>query len=350
MTKALKRGRGHSVNLASIRQAELDVELTNSELRGFAETLVATVEETYWQLLLAKEQVAIFKASLELARRQLSATKERVAVGGMAEMEMAAAQTEIALREEALINARSRVETLEVRLLRLIEPKAMNLGERNIDLATKAVLPDEKLDTVAEHVRAGLTKRPELQEARLRVQREDIELIKTRNGLLPKMDLFLNLGESGYARSFGSSFGLTGSEGYDVAAGVTFELPHHNREARASHERAKLTKTQLEESLRNLEDLVREDVEVAYIELKRTKEQVQATAATRRLQEEKLRAEMAKFKVGKTTSLLVAQVQRDLVESQVSEVEARTNCAIALIELYRLDGTLLERRGIKAPR
>jgi outer membrane protein TolC len=53
--------------------------------------------------------------------------------------------------------------------------------------------------------------------------------------------------------------------------------------------------------------------------------------------------------VGKSTSLLVAQAQRDLVSSQIAEVEAVVNCLKALVDLYRLEGSLLERRGVIAP-
>jgi outer membrane protein TolC len=85
------------------------------------------------------------------------------------------------------------------------------------------------------------------------------------------------------------------------------------------------------------------------VEANRLKEQVAATAATRRFQEETLRAETEKFRVGKSTALLVAQAQRDLLQSQIAEVEAVVNDLKALVELYRQDGSLLERRGIAAP-
>ncbi len=87
----------------------------------------------------------------------------------------------------------------------------------------------------------------------------------------------------------------------------------------------------------------------AFIEINRAKEQVTATAATRKLQEESLRAETEKFRVGKSTTLLVAQAQRDLVTSQIAEIEVIMTYLQALTELYRLEGSLLERRGIAAP-
>ncbi len=118
------------------------------------------------------------------------------------------------------------------------------------------------------------------------------------------------------------------------ARGVTVEVTDIRRE------------TIREISLENLQYLVCEDVSPAYIDVRRTLQQVPATETTRKFQEEKLRAETAKFAVGKSTALLVAQAQRDLLESQVSEVAAITNYLKARIHFYLMEGSLLQRRGI----
>jgi outer membrane protein len=64
------------------------------------------------------------------------------------------------------------------------------------------------------------------------------------------------------------------------------------------------------------------------------------------LQEETLKAEKERFDVGSSTALQVAQAQRDLLASRISEVEAVVGYRIALIGLYRAEGSLLERRGV----
>jgi outer membrane protein TolC len=65
--------------------------------------------------------------------------------------------------------------------------------------------------------------------------------------------------------------------------------------------------------------------------------------------EEKLRTESEKLRVGKSTSFLAAQAQRDLLVSRIAEVQALANYLKALIDLYRQDGSLLERRRISVP-
>jgi outer membrane protein TolC len=91
------------------------------------------------------------------------------------------------------------------------------------------------------------------------------------------------------------------------------------------------------------------DVRTAYIEVNRTKQQIGASSVTRMFNEDKLRTETEKLRVGKSTSFLVAQAQRDLLVSRIAEVRALANYLKALIDLYRQDGSLLERRGISAP-
>ena len=349
VTQALLQGRSVAANLASLRQARLDTRISEYELRGFAEALVADVEQTCWDYALARRQIDIYTQSLQLAGQQLSDTQERIRIGKLAETELAAAQAEIALRREDLINARSTLAKTRLKLLRLLSPPGAALWNRTLELADEPQAPDATLDDVERHAEVAMRMRPDLNEARLRLRRGDLEIVKTRNGLLPKLDLFVTLGKSGYANSFEPSVRDIDGNGYDVAGGITFEFPLGNRGARASHERATLTRRQAAEAVDNLAQLVQVDVRSAHIEVNRAREQVAATAATRKLQEESLRAETEKFRVGKSTSFLVAQAQRDLVASQISEVEAVVTLLKGVIDLHRLEGSLLERRGIAAP-
>jgi outer membrane protein TolC len=191
--------------------------------------------------------------------------------------------------------------------------------------------------------------RPDLNQARLLIRRGELDVVRTRNGLLPRLDAFITYGKTGYARTFSDATDELDERSYDVEAGLVFEFPPSNRAAKARHSRAVITKQQSIKALENLIQLAQVDVRTAYIEVDRTHEQITATAATRASQEEKLRVETEKFRVGKSTSLLVAQAQRDLVVSQIGEILSIANYFKSLVSLYRLEGSLLHRRGISAP-
>jgi outer membrane protein TolC len=346
VTQALLKGRPLDVNLAALRLARMDTTTSEYELRGFVEALVAEVETAYWEYALANRRMQILEDSLKLAEQQLKEIESRIRVGALPETELATAQAEIALRREALINARSALALARLRLLRQINPDALAGPRQDLVLKTEPAVPQTDLGPVAAHVETALRMRPDLNEARLEIQKGDLVVVQTKNGLLPALDLFVRLGKTGYASSFGESARESGSAELDVTAGLSLEFPIGNRQARSRHERARLGQEQSEAALRNLSDLVRVDVEGACIEVERTREQVAATTITRKLQEEKLRAETAKFNVGRSTALFVAQVQRDLLVSQVAEVDAVVRHLESLTALYRLDGSLLDRRGL----
>lgn len=348
-TQALLRGFGTDVNLVRLRQARLDTRMSEFELRGFTEALVAEVERTCWDYALARRQIEIVEESLKLARQQRDETQELIAVGRLARAELPAVQAEVAAQEQALIEARANKEAIRLRLLRLLNPAGPDIWQREVEVIHQATLPEITLEDVAQYVAVSNRMRPVLNQARLQLLRGDLALVKTRNGLLPLMDLFITLGKSGYANSFGDSVDRIDEDSYDALAGVRFQYPFFNRDAKAVHRRAQLDREQAQDALDNLSQLVEVDVRTAYIEVDRTKQQITASSITRKFNEEKLRTETEKLRVGKSTSFLAAQAQRDLLVSRINEVQALANYLKALIDLYRQDGSLLARRGISAP-
>jgi outer membrane protein len=349
VTQALLRGFDVRANLARVNQARLDTRISEYELRGFMEVLLEQVESEFWDYALAQRQIEIYTNSLKLAEKQMAETQERIKIGDLAETELAAAQAEVALRRENLINARSTLAKERLNLLRLLNPSGKIDWDRDIVLRYNIAPPEVKLNNVEQRVAVALKMRPDLNQARLEIKRGDLEVIRTRNGLLPRMDMFINFGKTGYANTFDRALDNMDRDAYDVTWGLAMEIPPVNRSARAEYSRAVATRQQSREALRNLSQLVEVDVRSAYIEVTRAREQISATTATRKFQEEKLRAETEKFHVGKSTSLLVGQAQRDLVASQIAEIQAVANYLKALVTLYRLEGSLLQRRGIAAP-
>ena len=349
LTQALLRDFGVAVNLVGIRQAETESLASAYNLRGFTEALVAAVENGYWDYALAVRQVEIFQESVDLARRQLDNIRTRIEVGQLSETEESVANAELALREQQLINARTAREKARLELLRLLNPVSGEGWDRQITLSDTALVPEVELGSALEHEALALKLRPELNEARLEARSGELETVQTANGLLPRLDLFIILGKTGYSQSFANSFSDLDGPGYDFTAGLDFELPLHNRAAKALDTRAQARYQQALQSIENLKQLISLDVRNALLEIERSLQQIVASASRRVLQEEVVRAETVRFQVGTATALDVARVQRDLLESRINEVEAIVNYRKALTDLYLLDGTLLLRRGIEGP-
>ncbi len=352
ITQALLRGANIEANLALVRQAEVDTLLSVYELHGYTETLVADIESTYWDYVLARRRIEIFNKALEVAQQQLSETRRRIKVGQLAETEEAAARAEVALRKQDLIDARSELDKTRLQLLRLINPvtnEGNNPWQQGVNAISDPAINQVPLDDVEDRLALGLRMRPEMNQARLDIERGRLEVVKTKNGLLPQLDVFLTLGKSSFSDSFSQSVDDFDGPSFDAGAGIRFEFPVRNRAAQARYKSALATRDQSRLSLQNLAQLVALDIRTAYIEVQRTWDQIEASRATRESQEAVLKVEQARFRVGNSTSFDVALAQRDLIESQINEIEAIVAYRKALIELYRLEGSLLERRGVDLP-
>ena len=349
ITQSLLRGFGPAVNLASVRQAELETLASMYELRGFTEALLAETETAYWNYVLAKKEIEIFERSLEVAVGQRDEVELRIEVGILPEIEAAAARAEVARREQALIDARSLLEERRLRFLRLINPGNKGQLDYQILATSEPGIEPQPIMDLSDRLELAQQMRPDLNEAILRLEQNRLETIMTRNGLLPKLDLFVALGQTGYADNFSESFRALDENTYDFTVGVRLSHFIGNRTSGAYNLAALASRRQAEESVLNLKHIIRLDVMLAANEVERARQQILATKTTRILQEETSKAEKERFDVGASTALLVAQAQRDLLASRIAEVEAVVNYRIALIRLYQTEGSLLERRGVSLP-
>jgi outer membrane protein TolC len=343
----LKRDSGREVNLISLKQSELELNWTRCELQGFVLNLIAEIETKYWEYYLSTRQLEIMQESVELAKQQQDETMRRIEAGSIPESEAAAAEAEVKLRQVDLINAKSRNLSNSVALLRLLNPDSQDFYRRQPLIKSSPEIikaPDFDLDR---YIELALAERPEIEQADLEIRRGQLEIVNTKNGLLPKLDLFVEMGKTGYARSFAATNPKPGEDGaYDVSAGLIYELNNHRRAEKAQHRRAELNLKLQQHSMRNLEQLITQEVINAYIEVQRTCQQIQATAATTEKQREKLRVEEIKFNLGKTTSFQVAQAQRDLTAARIAQVNAKVEHQQAHTELLRASGILLYQRDI----
>ncbi|MBM9605581.1 TolC family protein [Desulfopila inferna] len=347
VTQSLLRGFGSSVNLVSIRQAEIDTMASIEELKGFINILLADTETAYWQYVLARKEIDIFEQSLEVARKQREEIELSIEVGFLPEFEAAAARAEEALRVQALINAESLLEDRRLRLLRLISPRLDNARNSRIIAITDPGVSPRPIDNTEDRLKLAEQIRPDLGEARLRLHRNRLETIMTRNGLLPRLELFMTLGKNGYGESFGDSFSDVVGDSYAFTAGLRLSHFLGNRAAEGANLAAFAQRRQAVEAIENLRQIVQLDVYLAINEVERLRRQIEASRATRIFQEQTLKAEEERFEVGSSTALLVAQAQRDLLRTQIAEVEAVVNYRIALVQLYLAEGSLIERRGVQ---
>lgn len=348
LTQALLDGFGIATNLVSLRQARTQVAASAYQLRGFVTALVADVESTYWQYLGARARIDILHNALELAEQQAQATEARIAAGAVAEIQRYAFAAEAAQRRQDLINGRAKARQLRTQLLRLITAPDQAAYQRKVKpTSTVKVEQTAPIDVSMAYVKLAWQRRADLNQARLAKIRNQLEVVATQNGLLPRLDFFARLSRNGFGDDAGNQPGV--GDTYDLTAGLQFEYTLGNRAAEARAQRAQATRVHARAAIDNLQRVIAAEVRSAVIEVQRAAAQIDASAATVRLREQTLKAERARFKVGRSTALLVAQAQRDLLTARLNHLDAYISYRLALINLHVADGSLLTRRLIDAP-
>ncbi len=346
VNQSLLRGLGPDANLVSLRQARNNEAKSRHELRSFVLDLVYQVENAYWELVLATETLKIREFSVQLAKDQLGLNQDLIVVGKLSADAIVSAEAELASRKADLVDARANVKGRTIDLIRLLNPE----GQSQWKLTFTALDPPEteRVDLRPE-ISAGLAAlyRPELAQSRLDLANRDLEVLRTRNGLLPKLDAFASYGRLSSGASGSDASSHLDDPMFDYyQVGLSLDVSPLNRGERASHRRARFEQGQAEAAIENLEQIIEAQVRRAVIEVEKQWERIAATKQAVKSRQEELKVEESRFMVGKSTNLDVSQVHRDLIQAQLDEVTARARYIQAITSLYLAEGTLLSRRRV----
>ena len=345
VTQSLLQGLSPAANLAPLRRARIDVSIREEELAAYAQRLLGDTERAYWDLLLSGEQMKIFEYSLELAQRLLYESEERLKIGSVAPVDLIAIRAEVASRERQLFDAATSYQQKALYLVYLMN--ATEFWNAPLTLTDNASEMLGNADSVNEHLEAARKFRPDFRLASMQAQKGELELIQTKNGLLPKLDFFISLQGHSYVENFTNAF-MPNEPSSAVSAGLTLQFPLTNGVSRERHRRAVFSTGQQKLSVENFSRLLEYEIRSAHMEVVRAHRQIETAETVSALQLQKLEAEQQKMAAGKSTGYAVLQIQRDLVSASLDEAQARTAYVNALLSLYTRDGTLLARRGVSA--
>jgi outer membrane protein TolC len=356
LVQPLLRGAWRDAATAAQRLAEITWQSQLEAMRSVRQDVVKRVADSYWDLVSAREELAVRKLALELGRAQLAQEQRRLDLGAGTEVDVLQAQTNVAQREEERIRADFARRAAQDRLRALLFGRPE--GEHDAWLAgwdrpiePRTLLPD--LDAAGpapmaearwrEALARALARRPVLAQARLTIDTAEIELVSARSTRRPQLDLNLSASGSGFDDDPSGAFST--ALGYDfpsTSAGLTFSLPLGNqsasqaeRAARAGVIRARLAYEQAELGvLSEVRDAVREVV--------RGRESVAAATTSADFARRQLDAEVARRDIGMSTTFQVLQFQQDLAQALSTERAARADYAKAWTMLHFAQGVLGE--------
>jgi outer membrane protein len=370
LRQPLLRGAGAGVNKRYIRIARNNERVSDLVFRQQVISTVYSVIRMYWDLVSLTEDVRVRQEAVTSAEQLLRDTEESAGAGVLASIDVTRARAEIARRRRDLLVAQSLVrqqsELIKDYLTRSEDRRLQGLP---IEPADTLRTPDTKIeDSLEDLVAQALRERPDLAQARIQLANSEISLKGSRSALLPAVDVVGSVTNNGLAgdpstaalatlpTSTANSY-LTGSYGDtlsqifrrnfpDYGIGVQVNIPIRNRAARADVTRDELQVSQQEIRLKQLEKQVRLEIRNAQIALDEARASFESARQERILQEQTLDAEKEKLGVGASTTYLVIQYQRDLMQARSSEATAQASYWKARAALDRAVGSLLSEYGI----
>jgi outer membrane protein len=360
-----------SFRIDSTRQqlavTKINRDVTDIQLRATITNTLSNVRNAYWDYVFAVQAVEVAQKSLDLASKLVQDNQTRVEIGTMAPIDVVQAQSEQATRRQALVTAQSTRRTAELALKRLIVSGTQDPNwVAEIDPTDRPDFRAEPIDIEAA-VRRALTERTDLEIARKNIASNDVTVRYLRDQLKPQADLTTSYGLVGLGgtqldtRGTGVNREVVGRipGGYADALStlfnsnyprwtvqLNFSYPLGLSSQEASVARARVQLNQVQAQMKQIELQVATDVTNAAVTAQSAAEAVQASQAAREFAQKKLEAEQSKFEVGMSTNYFVVQAQRDLSDSQNSELRQILNYRKALVELERLQQTTLQNLNV----
>jgi len=378
LTQHLLQGFGFLPNKRFIIIAKNNRELTDVAFRLQITTTVDQIENIYWDLVNAYENVKVQQDALALANKTLSDNKKQVEIGTLAPIEIVRAQSQVATNQQSLIVAQTNLELQQLLIKNALSRTLVDQSLVDAEViptdtvrlpATEPVTPGQDL------VNDAISHRPELAESRIDLNSREVSMRAVKNSLLPSVDLFAYYGGSGLGGSQNStnvcgnpgsipgfctppnetvppvSYGgtinqLFNSTAPDKGVGISLNIPLRNRTAQANQIRSQLELRQAQMRLQQVENEIRIEVRNAQFALQQDRASVDAAQAAVALALQSLDAEQKKYALGASTTTLVLQQQSALTQARSNLVSALTTYEKGRVELDRATGLLLENNNI----
>jgi len=338
-----------------IDSTRLNLRLAKNQLKSDEQGLrlqlinsVAAVENAYYELIYARENLLVQQEALHLAQTQLDQDRQRVQIGTLAQLDVQQDEAQVATSQANLIAAQYTLAQDQNTLKNLLADTNYTSWHdsdiRPTDVITNA--PRQLFD-LQDSWSKGLTERPDLIQSRLQVEAQGIQLKFDYNQLYPELNLKGSYGFVGGGANYNDVFNMVGNQDHPFYSyGGELKMPLSNASARNTYKANKITLQQLLLKLKQFEQNVMVQIDNALKNAQSTYQSVAATRQARIYAEAALDAEQKKYAVGKSTTFTVLQLQNNLTSARSQEIRALANYYQALANLAQQEGSTLERNQI----
>ncbi|MGH9340118.1 MAG: TolC family protein [Acidobacteriota bacterium] len=363
-----------------LKLLNLDTEISDSQFQQRVSEIVQRVENQYWELVFAIENYETQRGAMQLAIIQYENSQKRVEIGVQAPIEITTTRAEVARNEQTMIQSEVNIVQAENALKQLLAPDPRaSIWNLNLIPTDRPEVQEVQI-TMAQAIETALARRPELEQIRLQIEKQEVNRDFLDRQGKPQVNLEFNFGSVGQAGlvrqrelidtdgdgipetpgdaqvpdpshplfgNFGRS--LTQAFGFDFlnyGAAVNVQWNFRNRTNEAELAQVAIQERQFLGQMKNEQQAIMVDVRNAFEGIQIQKKRLEAASLQRELSEEKLEGENKRFEAGLSTNFQVLQSQRDLSEAQVAELRTLIDYQLALTALEKATYTIIDSNDI----
>jgi HAE1 family hydrophobic/amphiphilic exporter-1 len=382
LTQPLLRGRAIDQPRLQIQLAEINSSLANSNALAQASTTLVQVEDAYYDLVNAWQNVAIQEEGLRTANAQAQSNARLAARGAVAPTDIVEANTQVNVFQDNVYAAIQNVQRVQQQLkgLLLSNPADPVWFANLVPTTPAAQIPQEpSLDAL---INSAVQNRPEVAQVRAQRQQSNLNLAYAKDQLKPQLDLALGYTSNGFAgnplnplanplfaflgtiappgalSAFPSppgyqtgAFGQSFQNAFDnrfptYNAQLTFSVPigQHTGKADVAIAQEQERQVQINETM--LVQRFRSEAVNAIQGLREAQYRVIAARSAREAAQRVLLGEQRRFQAGTSTTFLVLQRQLDVANQEGRELQAQTDLDKAIVELNRVSGGIFSQNGV----
>ncbi len=348
VTQPLLKNFGTDINKTFIYIAQNNATVEQHVFLDRVLNVITTVEQTFWELVFANENLKVAQAALKAAEELLASNRAKAKAGVMSIVDVLQAEAAVASRVEQILVAEKAIRDQEDQLRRLLNPAEEDLRQDLRLIPTDPPVTSLEPISLQEAIDVAMERRPEILQAGKNVETSDLNVKFAKNQLLPTLSFQGTMGLSGLGSDYGDSVKRNfGGDFYNYGAGLVLSYPLGNRSAYSNYNKRQLESRNAQAALQSVRQQIIVGVREAVRRVQTDFKRIETTRSARIMAEKQLQAEQERLKVGLSTTRFVLDFQRDLATAQGNELRAIVDYNKSLSNLARNKATTLERYNLK---
>jgi outer membrane protein TolC len=340
----LLRNAGITVGTAPVVTAQYTEKLNLLSFNGLLMSQITSIQEAYWDLLLAMENRLSAIRSLEASKEVLARNKELIRAGRKAAADLVSAEQEVARNGVNVLNEEFAVESANRRLVNLLD-----LDNNVAVLPVEGFVYHEVEVDLKEMMQAALKYNPRLLSAAVNLQQSKLDLELARSAARDQVDIDVATGRTGVNEDLSAAVKESGDVGRGWRASLSVSIPlglprdRLKRDLTVAVRGVKKAKLDIKQERLSVLQEVRNRVN----DVHRSLHQIQLAQESRKLALQKYKIERVRLELGRSTNFLVLSYQRDLTAARDQEHQAIATYLKSLARLDEVVGQALDTWNIK---